>query len=75
MTDDEFRDKFHTLWKEYDSERKKDFLLSIVTFDENNEPDDIYVIGFGCPACIISALDEQVEDGTLTHSQKDHKVH
>jgi hypothetical protein len=76
MTDDEFRAKFLELWKEYDPDKIKDFLFTMVTFDEANDPDDIYIIGQGCPVCIVRELNEQVEDGTLTHtSPKDHKIH
>ena len=76
MTDDEFRDKFHELLLEYDPKKKMDFLLAIVEFDETDEPEDIYMLGRGCPACITAALVLQVEDGTLKHSNKDrNRVH
>ena len=76
MTDDEFHDKFHELWKEYDPERKRDFLFTMISFDDKNQPDDIYIIGIGCPVCIVSELNEQVENGTLSHTQKTgHSIH
>jgi hypothetical protein len=77
MTDDEFRDKLHELWKEYDPEKKHDFLFTIITFNDKNQPDDIFILGFGCPVCIVNELNEQVEDGTLVHhsEKSSHKVH
>jgi len=76
MTDDEFKEKFHELWKEFNSSHEYDFLLTIVKFTKDNDPDDLYIIGQGCPVCIVRELNEQVEDGTLIHtSPKEHKIH
>lgn len=79
MTDDEFRDKFKKLMEEYDPSNSKDYLLTIVSFEvENNQiPDEVFMLGRGCPACITTSLAQQVEDGELKHLDlnKNHKVH
>ncbi len=77
MTDDEFRDKFKLLMEEYDPNKKKDYLLTIVSFevDDDQIPDEIFMLGRGCPACIATSLMQQVDDGELLHhdSMKNHK--
>ena len=75
MTNDEFRDRFKALMDEYDPGHSADYLLMIVTFNQDDTPDDIYMLGMGCAACIAELLNEQVDNHTIKHINEKHKIH
>ncbi len=75
MTNNKFRDRFKSLMDEYDPEHKNDYLLTIVTFDVNDIPDDIHILGMGCGGCIVEVLNEQVAGHFITHIDKKRKIH
>jgi hypothetical protein len=74
MTFDEFKNQFHKLWTEFDPNLEKEFLLAICEFKEDDQtPDNISILGNGCPSCMVEGLIELEDRGEFGHKDSGRK--